>query len=548
MARISLNNVSVAYPIYNQRNLSLRANLVYYGTGGILARDAAGRVVVKALNGISLQAERGDRIGLIGRNGAGKSTLLKVLAGIYKPTAGTVQTEGRISAILGMGLGVDEELSGYDAIEYACLLRGIPRTEVKRLKAEISAFTELGDYLELPIGTYSSGMRVRLAFAVATAYTPDILLLDEGIGAGDTFFLEKAKTRADSFIGKANLLFLASHSEMMLRSMCNKAILLDHGHILAAGAVDDVMTMYRDLEKPVGTGVVISANVMDTKTVAPISSASRFGFSAKNAFDGSATTHWHSEPNPLDSDRTYIGLDFAEPIIIRQVVLRQWSNRLSGGPFMIRAEIRCGNDPDFEDMTCVTTIDLDASVAVQRFGIDKEHMARFWCVVALESAPGNTEGWALTEVDFHSAAWGSLHFGQAIASGAAAEGVAAANAFHRHLPAPWVSKERAAGVVDKAWIGWDYGPNRRVAVQKIKLQQWDDGARPNTISRVKIQCSNDEFKTNIQTVRTIDISQTAAAVTYAVDSELRRRYWRILADSPTDGGHWGVSFIDFIES
>ena len=161
MARVILDGVSVSFPVFNANAKSLRANLLYLGSGGILGQDLRGHVTIAALSRVSLRVETGDRIAVIGRNGSGKSTLLKVIAGIYRPTEGSVSVDGRVSTVLGAGLVVDEELTGWEAIEYACLLRGIPRDRIHVLGKEVAEFTELGSYLSVPVRTYSAGMKMR---------------------------------------------------------------------------------------------------------------------------------------------------------------------------------------------------------------------------------------------------------------------------------------------------------------------------------------------------------------------------------------------------
>jgi ABC-type polysaccharide/polyol phosphate transport system ATPase subunit len=246
MPRVVLDRVSVSYPVLDARAKSLRASLRHFG-GGILESDRTGHVAIAALCRVSLHVESGDRVALIGRNGAGKSTLLKVIAGIYQPTEGTVTIEGRLSALLSPGLVYDEELTGWEAIEYGCLLRGIPRSRVAALCRDVAAFTELGDHLSLPVRTYSAGMKVRLSFGIATCDAPDVLLIDEAIAAGDVHFMEKARERAQSFVERSSVLFLASHSEDVLLSICNKGVLLDRGRLVVAGSIDEVLEAYHSI-------------------------------------------------------------------------------------------------------------------------------------------------------------------------------------------------------------------------------------------------------------------------------------------------------------
>lgn len=215
------------------------------GSAGRIARDANDRITVDALRDVSLSLERGDRLALIGANGAGKTTLLRVMAGIYEPVSGSVQVGGRISPMFDIALGIDGDLSGYDNIRLRGLLLGLSSREIERLLPLIVDFTELGDYLDMPVRTYSSGMMLRLTFAVATCYEPEVLLMDEWILAGDAHFMAKARERVDSFVQKASILVLASHNLEVCRRWCNKAVWMDQGSIKAFGPVDDVVTAYQ---------------------------------------------------------------------------------------------------------------------------------------------------------------------------------------------------------------------------------------------------------------------------------------------------------------
>jgi ABC-2 type transport system ATP-binding protein/lipopolysaccharide transport system ATP-binding protein len=184
-------------------------------------------------------------VGLVGHNGAGKTTLLRVLAGIYEPTIGKAKISGHAAPLFDVALGMDPESTGYENIVLRGLFLGLSKSEIDARVDEIAEFTELGSFLELPIRTYSAGMRMRLAFAVSTSIEPDILLLDEGIGAGDAAFLEKASRRLKEFTEKAAIIVLASHSEALITQMCDKAVLMEHGKILRVGETEDVLEHYR---------------------------------------------------------------------------------------------------------------------------------------------------------------------------------------------------------------------------------------------------------------------------------------------------------------
>jgi len=242
---MTIDNVHVDFPIYGQQR-SLRKTLFARATGGFIQHEAehSQRVVVKALSGVSLSLQDGDRLALLGHNGAGKSTLLRVMAGIYEPVSGTVWAQGKITPLFDTMPGLDGEDTGYENIITSCLLFGMTREEIERKIPEIEEFSELGEYLTLPVRTYSSGMMTRLGFAVATAIEPGILLMDEGISTGDARFADRAAKRMTEFIGRSRIMVLASHSEGMVRATCNKAALMHAGRILGVGSVQEILDRY----------------------------------------------------------------------------------------------------------------------------------------------------------------------------------------------------------------------------------------------------------------------------------------------------------------
>ncbi len=247
MASIACENVSVAFPLYGGGSRSLKKTLMHLGTGGRVARDASDRLCVQALNEVSFAIEHGDRLGIVGPNGAGKTTLLRVLAGIYEPTHGAVRREGRVVPLFDPALGMDMEATGFENITLRGLLLGLSPAEIRERAEEVAAFTELADYLAMPVRTYSSGMMLRLAFAVSTCIDPEILLLDEWIAAGDARFLEKAERRMETLIDRSRILVIASHAEGLIKRLCTKAFFLESGRVKAFGPVDEVLEVYRNL-------------------------------------------------------------------------------------------------------------------------------------------------------------------------------------------------------------------------------------------------------------------------------------------------------------
>lgn len=244
MSSIKAIELTLDYPLVGIGNRSLKNHVLGAATGGRIASGEA-IPVVKALQNINFSLKEGDRLGLIGHNGAGKSTLLKVLAGIYQPTSGTLLTSGRIVSTLNISLGMEPEATGYENIFIHGLLLGMKRAEIKQKLDEIATFTELGKYLDMPVRIYSSGMATRLAFATVTAMDSDILLMDEVIGTGDAAFMKKAKERLNKFINRSKIIVLASHADAVIQQFCNKALLLEHGKIIASGNVEDVLNTYR---------------------------------------------------------------------------------------------------------------------------------------------------------------------------------------------------------------------------------------------------------------------------------------------------------------
>jgi len=245
MAEIVLKNVTADFPIYGNQ-VSLRNVLFGRVVGGVLRRpsETGNRVVVRALDNVSLTINHGDQIGIIGHNGAGKSTMLRMLAGIYEPSLGSITVDGHVSPLFSVSAGLDVDDSGYENIVTCALLLGMSRDEIERKMPEIAEFSELSDYLALPARTYSTGMLVRLGFAIATAIDPEILLLDEWLGAGDARFAARAAKQVGAMIERSSIMLLASHSDELIRQMCNRVILLDNGRLLADGQTTDVLDMY----------------------------------------------------------------------------------------------------------------------------------------------------------------------------------------------------------------------------------------------------------------------------------------------------------------
>ena len=244
MAYIELKGATLDLPIYDVQGRSLKKTVLRMGRRNTIAEGTDGVVVVRAINNVDLRLEKGDRIGLIGRNGAGKSTLLRMMAGIYSPTYGSIASAGKIVPLLDISLGMDENSTGMQNIRLRGLLLGMSDAEIRAKQQSIAEFSELGDYLDLPLRTYSSGMRVRLAFAVSTAVDAEILLLDEVMGVGDASFMHKAQDRLADLHSRAEIVVLAMHSNSEIRKVCNKALWMESGGVRAFGPVEEVVSAY----------------------------------------------------------------------------------------------------------------------------------------------------------------------------------------------------------------------------------------------------------------------------------------------------------------
>jgi lipopolysaccharide transport system ATP-binding protein len=232
MTLVQARNLVVEFPIYGMTShRSLKKSLINAATGGTLAKDIADRVVVRALNDVSFEILEGDRVGLIGHNGSGKTTLLQVLAGIYEPIEGAIQVNGRVTSMLSLTLGMDGEVTGLDNIFLRGRLMGLSRRDIQRSLDQITDFAGIGEYLHLPLRTYSSGMAMRLAFAIATSFDAEIILMDEWLSVGDADFVQKADARLTELVSNARAVVIASHNHSMIRDKCNVVITLDHGRI-----------------------------------------------------------------------------------------------------------------------------------------------------------------------------------------------------------------------------------------------------------------------------------------------------------------------------
>ncbi len=245
MPEITAEHVSVSLPIFDAKSRSFRGQLS--SLGRLSADDQAGRILhVRALQDVSFHLAHGDRLGLIGENGAGKSTLLRVLAGIYKPSSGRLHKRGRSVPLLDITLGLDEYSSGRDNIRLRGLFLGMDTAWLRAHEQSIIEFSELGEYIDMPVRTYSSGMKMRLAFSISMAVDADIILLDEVLGVGDSKFQKKARARLETLTERSGIVVMALHSSQAIMEMCNKALWLHKGCLRMMGGSHEVVRAYDD--------------------------------------------------------------------------------------------------------------------------------------------------------------------------------------------------------------------------------------------------------------------------------------------------------------
>ena len=240
MAGIEAAGLAIEFPLYHHNARSLKQRILA-SSGLRLKKDDDNRIVVAALRDLTFSIGKGERVALVGPNGAGKTTLLRTIAGVYEPVAGRLRVEGAIGSLIDPAAGMDTLLTGRENVVLRALFRGMTEAQGRALAEEVAGFAGLGDFLDVPIRGYSAGMNVRLAFAMATAMTPDILLMDEWFLAGDADFMKKAEERLTRLVTGAEILMIATHDMGVVRKWCTRAIRLEGGRILADGPVEQVL-------------------------------------------------------------------------------------------------------------------------------------------------------------------------------------------------------------------------------------------------------------------------------------------------------------------
>lgn len=243
MAHVIFKNVCVDFPIYNARNRSLKNTVMQAATGGKVDFGAK-ETIIRSLHNVSFTLKPGDRVGLVGHNGAGKSTLLRTLGRVYEPTSGFAEIHGEVGSLVDISLGINKEATGKENIYIRGALLGLTNKQIDEHFEEIVDFSELGDFIDMPVRTYSSGMHLRLAFSVATIIRPEILLMDEWLSVGDASFNQKAKKRMTDLVESSEILVIASHSRKLIEETCNRAFWFEHGSLKLDGSPKEVCSAY----------------------------------------------------------------------------------------------------------------------------------------------------------------------------------------------------------------------------------------------------------------------------------------------------------------
>lgn len=236
-ANIKADGIFVEFPIYENSSRSLKKTVASIATGGRIGSDASKFPIVRSLDNLSFEIGHGERVGIVGHNGSGKTTLLRVLSGVYEPVRGEVAVRGKTAALLDVSMGLDPDATGFENIYLRGIIDGLTPAVIRATIDEIADFTDLGDYLNFPVRTYSSGMMLRLAFAISTSVRADILLMDEWLSVGDADFSAKAAQRLDKLVNDAAILVVATHNPALIDRICTRKIQLEHGRIVSDESV-----------------------------------------------------------------------------------------------------------------------------------------------------------------------------------------------------------------------------------------------------------------------------------------------------------------------
>lgn len=244
MTSMHLENVTVDFPIYNARSRSLKNQVISLATGGTIGSNSEGHVVIRGLENVSLTLREGERLGLVGHNGSGKTTLLRVMSGVYFPSGGKIAIAGKCTSLINISLGIDPEATGRENIGIRGALLGFSKKDLAAKQAEIEEFSGLGNFLDMPVRTYSTGMQLRLAFSISTVIQPEILIMDEWLATGDEGFQTKANERLHDLVNKTKILIIASHSRDLLLKNCTRIVWLEHGKVRMDADAETVANAY----------------------------------------------------------------------------------------------------------------------------------------------------------------------------------------------------------------------------------------------------------------------------------------------------------------
>lgn len=235
---IVAEGISVEFPIFENSHRSLKKAVLNLTTGGRIGQDAGRHAVVRAVDDLSFHFSEGERVGLVGHNGSGKTTLLRTLSGVYEPVRGSLKVAGSVASLLDVSMGLDPDATGFENIYLRGILDGMSPARIRSKIDEIAEFSDLGEYLNLPVRTYSSGMMLRLAFSISTSVEADILIMDEWLSVGDAEFSAKAAQRLESLVGSASIVVVATHDPALVERICTRKIGLEHGKIVYDESVE----------------------------------------------------------------------------------------------------------------------------------------------------------------------------------------------------------------------------------------------------------------------------------------------------------------------
>lgn len=533
MASIIVDNVSVELPIFGAQDRSLKRQLVGMAGAGKVGFDR-GHIIVRALREISFSAEDGDRIALIGRNGAGKSTLLRALAGLTEPNAGAIHVDGKISTLFNVGAYLDQHATGYENITNAGRLLGLSQSKIEAITPDIEAFTELGEYLNLPIRTYSAGMAIRLAFAIATAIEPEILLLDEAIGAGDIHFVAKATERAKALYGRSSIIVMASHDPGIVKTLCNRAILLESGRIIMTGDVEAVLSAFSR------HGATATARGSKSNSERRV-----FGDGQQQEGSQPASVLNHN-PNMYWSVKrrsgSWIAIDMADldgelqpqisAVTVQPLLIK-------GVPPVSQLAVEASNDFFERDCRQAGVIMLDEAADRRSYILDTEISGGQWRVRPT-GGDSAAQPWGLVELEF------CTERPQAITDPESVDRMP--SYILTNDDGAWISAAMDIEMpAAERWIGIDYGQSVEVSPRYFSLKQWGDGTGLTHVTQVQIECSNDGFFEDVRVIGVVDVEPPQSGlVRYEMPAHCERASaWRIVAVAHTPSRRWGVVQLRF---